>query len=198
MSLDLLWGDLRLAWLNAVRRPGFTLLVAATLALGLGVNSAVFALVDAVLLRPLPYRNSSQLVRLLQLAEGAEKNPILARLEKVLGHAPVGKLTERVALSALKAIDRYRPLPDASHSGERMQAVKATRPHLGQLSDVTSALIGRGSEVDPSIVKILRLWADSDTADPAVRECFGDAAKYLEVALAANSPRGRRRRGKPS
>src|SRR6476646_8021683 len=51
-----------LAWRNAVRRPAFTLLVVLTLALGLGVNSAVFALVDAVLLRPLPYRDPSRLV----------------------------------------------------------------------------------------------------------------------------------------
>ena len=47
---------------NAARRPGFTLLVTLTLALGLGINSAVFALVDAVLLRPLPYRDPSRLV----------------------------------------------------------------------------------------------------------------------------------------
>ena len=62
MYLDLWWGDVRFAWRTAVRRPGFTLLVTLTLALGLGVNSAVFALVDAVLLRPLPYREPSRLV----------------------------------------------------------------------------------------------------------------------------------------
>jgi len=45
-----------------MRRPGFTLLVALTLALGFGVNCAVFALVDAVLLRPLPYRDPARLV----------------------------------------------------------------------------------------------------------------------------------------
>jgi len=62
MYLDLWWGDVRFAWRNAARRPGFTLLVVLTLALGLGVNSAVFALVDAVLLRPLSYRDPSRLV----------------------------------------------------------------------------------------------------------------------------------------
>ena len=66
MSLGLWWGDLRSAWKNAARRPGFTLLVTATMALGLGVNSAVFALVDAVLLRPLPYRDPSRLVYVWQ------------------------------------------------------------------------------------------------------------------------------------
>src|SRR5258708_1622356 len=54
--------DLLLAWRNAIRRPGFTLLVVLTLALGIGVNSAVFALLDGVLLRPLPYRDPSRIV----------------------------------------------------------------------------------------------------------------------------------------
>src|SRR5437762_11043704 len=62
MPLDLLWSDLRLAARNAVKRPGFTLLVVLTLALGIGVNSAVFALLDSVLLRPLPYRDPSRIV----------------------------------------------------------------------------------------------------------------------------------------
>src|SRR6185503_17983863 len=61
MSLELCLGDLRFAWRAIVRRPAFTSLVVLTLALGVGVNSAVFALVDAVLLRPLPYRDPSRL-----------------------------------------------------------------------------------------------------------------------------------------
>src|SRR5262245_4143777 len=66
MRWDQWCGDVRLAARNAIRRPGFTLLVALTLALGLGVNSAVFALVDAILLRPLPYRDPSRLVYVWQ------------------------------------------------------------------------------------------------------------------------------------
>ena len=66
MSLDLLWRDLSQAWRNAFRRPGFTLLVVLTLALGIGVNSAVFALLDGVLLRRLPYRDPSRIVFLWQ------------------------------------------------------------------------------------------------------------------------------------
>jgi putative ABC transport system permease protein len=61
MNMDLWWGDVRVAWRAVARRPGFTSLVVLTLALGIGVNSAVFALVDAVLLRPLPYRDPSRL-----------------------------------------------------------------------------------------------------------------------------------------
>jgi hypothetical protein len=62
MYLDLWLGDLRSACRNAWRRPGFTFLVVLTLALGLGVNSAVLAIADAVFLKGLPYRDPSRLV----------------------------------------------------------------------------------------------------------------------------------------
>src|SRR5262245_64555699 len=62
MDLATWLGDLRSAWRNVARRPAFTILVVLTLALGIGVNSAVFALVDAVLLRRLPYKDPSRLV----------------------------------------------------------------------------------------------------------------------------------------
>ncbi|HEV2986052.1 MAG TPA: ABC transporter permease, partial [Vicinamibacterales bacterium] len=62
MHVDALFRDVTLAWRNAVRRPGFTLLVVLTLALGIGVNSAVFALLDGLLLRALPYRDPARLV----------------------------------------------------------------------------------------------------------------------------------------
>src|SRR3954462_8639147 len=62
MLLELVGADLRHAWRNAVRHPAFTALVVLTVALGIGINSAVFALVDGVLLRPLPYRDPAALV----------------------------------------------------------------------------------------------------------------------------------------
>jgi len=62
MLLESCLGDVRFAWRNALRRPAFACLIVLTLALGIGVNSAVFALVDAVLLRPLPYKDPSRLV----------------------------------------------------------------------------------------------------------------------------------------
>ncbi len=57
-----MWGDLRAAARQLRRSPGFALLVAGVLALGIGVNAAVFGVVDAVLLRDLPYRDPGRLV----------------------------------------------------------------------------------------------------------------------------------------
>ncbi|HEY7285878.1 MAG TPA: ABC transporter permease [Vicinamibacterales bacterium] len=59
--MDLIWADFKYACRNIAARPAFAAIVIATLALGLGVNAAVFALVDAVLLRPLAFRDPSRL-----------------------------------------------------------------------------------------------------------------------------------------
>jgi hypothetical protein len=60
--LDTLGRDLRLALRGMRRRPGFTLAVVLTLALGIGANTAIFGVVDGVV-KPLPYPHASELVR---------------------------------------------------------------------------------------------------------------------------------------
>jgi putative ABC transport system permease protein len=60
--LEVLRQDLRFGWRILVKNPGFTLIAVLTLAIGIGSNTAIFSVVNATLIRPLPYPNASRLV----------------------------------------------------------------------------------------------------------------------------------------
>ncbi len=89
-AFESILADLKLIFRRLRNSPGFTMTVLLTLAIGIGANTAVFSVLNSVILKPLPYPDSGRLVSLALDAPGAEG---LASFESGLKLSPSMYLT---------------------------------------------------------------------------------------------------------
>ena len=96
--LETLGRDLRLALRGMRRRPGFTLAVVLTLALGIGANTAIFGVVDGVLIKPLSYPNAGELVSIKQVAPGLSVSELRLSATQYFTYRDEGRVFQQIGL----------------------------------------------------------------------------------------------------
>ena len=68
--METLWSDLAYGFRMLLKNPRFTIVAVLSLAIGIGANTAIFSVTNALLLRPLPYKDSDRLVILWNRSPG--------------------------------------------------------------------------------------------------------------------------------
>jgi len=166
--LDVLRRDLRVAARAMAARPGHTMTAVATLAIGIGANIAMFAVVDAVLLSPLPYRDPAALVTVAETEAGGDPSN-LGYLTFVDLKAGSRSFETLVAVAASTAT-----LTDWDRDAERVNAMRASRTYFDMLG-VRPALGRTFTEAEDRpgaarrvVILSDALWRRRFGADPAV------------------------------
>jgi predicted permease len=96
--LDTLGRDVRLALRGMRRRPGFAAAVVLTLALGIGANTAIFGVVDGVLIKPLPYPNAGELVSIRHVAPGLNVSELRMSPTQYFTYRNEGRVFQHIGL----------------------------------------------------------------------------------------------------
>ena len=116
--------DVRYAVRLLLRSPGFTLVAAATLALGIGANTAIFSVVHAILLKPLPYPAPDALIRVFE--EAPPETPEFPV-------SPATFLEQRARTQAFDALAAYER-GDLQLGGARPEQLRGMRSPRGSSS----------------------------------------------------------------
>lgn len=165
---EALMQDLRYAGRALRRNPGFALIAVLTLALGIGANTAIFSVVNGVLLRPLPYREPDQLVRLFTAFRGSGEERYSISQPEFMDYKGLTNVFENAA-----AYSGVSLTLTGDGEPERLRAIAATRDLLPVLG--ITPIIGRNFEREegrqggePVIIFTHELWQNRFGGDSAL------------------------------
>jgi predicted permease len=177
--IETLLQDLRYGVRTMLRAPGFTVLAVVALALGIGANAAIFSVVNAVLLRPLAYQDSEQLVTILMKGSGpvAVANYLDWR-------------DQSHSFDAMGAADYWSPNLTGIDSPEHILGLKVTQslfPMLG-VEPLLGRLFVEGEDKDGSEREVIlgyRLWQQRFSGDRNVlgKAILLDGNPYVVVGV---------------
>jgi len=159
--------DLRYAARLLARQRVFTLLALTTLALGIGANSAIFAVVNSVLLRPLPFRDPGRVVLIEDVIKKISPNGIEVTPSDLIEYQRSSQTFESVAGYTFANMDLT-----GAGSPERLQGLRVSAEIFAVLG--VSPVIGRGftqaeDHPDSGVAVIsYRLWQRRFGGDPGV------------------------------
>ena len=150
--------DLKYGALTLRKSPGFTIIAALTLALGIGANTAIFSLVDGILLRPLPYANPQQLVSV----KGTYPKGGFVAMREQMRTMDVATYSEDNEFNLTGYGEAVR-LPGTLVSAE-LFSMLGVRPELGRTFYPGEDIAGQ----DNFIVLSHALWQQRFARDPAI------------------------------
>ena len=127
--------DLKFALRQLLKNPGFTAVAVLTLALGIGANTAMFSVLNVLLLRALPYPNSERLVRLFRTSPQSQTWP--HSVANFFDHREQNSVFERMAAFSLWSFNLAEPGAPA----ERLRGIIATADFFPTLG--VAAALGR-------------------------------------------------------
>jgi predicted permease len=184
-ALETIWQDLKYAARVLRKSPAFTLFAVAVLALGIAANTAIFSIADAVLLRPLPYRDANRLVLVWEDASSygfPENTPAPGNFSDWKARNHVFDDTAALLFDTLNLTGDGNP--------EQLNGI-AVSWNLFSVLGVSPAL-GRDfrpEENDPAAARVAvlsyGLWVRRFGADPGIvgRELHIDDKKYTVIGV---------------
>ena len=177
--------DVRFALRQMRAAPAFTFVAALTLALGIGANSAIFALVDATLLRPLPFRDPDRVVTLVERTQsGAQSGVSPLNLSDWAAGSPslaaTGGYIPGVGGMVMRGVDGSAETVARQWVSSRFFEVLGVAPLVGRLFQASDDFANTNA-----VVLTEAYWRTRFNADPSIigRDLVLDGEPYTVVGV---------------